>query len=230
MAYTVQLTAEMDGIRKVAAVCAGETVSFIVRAWLSGYDEDSNETIPRQFAVGVPVDVTFVDKSVLALKSPARTLTSMALENTGAAVFTFETKKPAKVTILCEAASPAASEEPFELLDPAGGLETLSSYRASLSLEFNGSQDGEEVRWLRTYRMSVERSGEPWRMWEYEASPVAGSGQPIQRLMAENSSLQFEKSGQEACLTTPLAEVKPLAEQREPADRLPALSGPASQR
>jgi hypothetical protein len=106
MDYTFQLTAHTDSTLEGAPICAGETVSIIVRAWMSGINEAMNERIPRQFAVGVPVDALVQNKNVASLTSNSRQLTSMDVDDPGAAVFTFKTKNPGQTKITFEAMFP----------------------------------------------------------------------------------------------------------------------------
>jgi len=107
MSYRFDLTASVSAGREGAPVCAGEKVTFIIRAWRSAeHYQDSHLDIPRQIAFNVPVDALVADKNILKVEGPARLTTSITLEDPGAVEFAFKAMKPGQTEIFFEAIFP----------------------------------------------------------------------------------------------------------------------------
>lgn len=129
---------------------------------------------------------------------------------------------------------PASGEAPpslvgqgnlFDLLQPAVGLDELSSYQASLTIQFQGTEGDQPVQWSRSYRMLVSRAGESFRQLDVETSRGSSGEGSAWRMLAEMGGYQFKKVGEEVCTALPAAQSVALAEQWEPANLLLGLSG-----
>jgi hypothetical protein len=113
----------------------------------------------------------------------------------------------------------------FDLLQPTSGLDRLSSYQASLTLQFQGTEGAQPVQWSRTYVMRAARSGGSFRQMDLETSRTGAAA--TRRMLAEVNGYQYEKVDQEACAALPADQVTALAEQWEPASLLLGFSGAA---
>ena len=113
----------------------------------------------------------------------------------------------------------------LSLDDPAAGLPGLSAYLATLTLQFDGSQDSETMTWSRTYQLRVSRSGEAFRQLEIQSLLQEAGGNPTSRLITENGNFQYQVIDQQACTATAMEQATPLEELWELATFLPALRG-----
>jgi hypothetical protein len=108
----------------------------------------------------------------------------------------------------------------FDLFDPAAGLPELSGYRATLTLSFNGTRDGQPDQWTRTYEMLT--SQDPLaRQLTIEGSEVA----PAEQWMAEVGGVLYELNEQGGCIASLSPEGGLLAQQWEPASFLSGVIG-----
>lgn len=108
----------------------------------------------------------------------------------------------------------------FDLDDPAVGLSALTSYQATLTFAFSGTQAGQPVAWTRTYVLLV--NGTPAARQVTIASTAADS-QP--RWLAEAGGVQYERLNEAGCTAAVVAAGGSLAEQWELARFLNAAIG-----
>ena len=91
----------------------------------------------------------------------------------------------------------------FQLPDTAAGLSDLSSYTATLTLEFDGTNGGQPEQWSSTYVMVA--TGEPEaRQLTIASTGAAAAPDPV--YMAEVGGVAFERSGAGECTATELRE------------------------
>lgn len=109
----------------------------------------------------------------------------------------------------------------FDLDDPAAGLSSLTSYQATLTFAFNGTQAGQPVAWTRTYALLV--SGAPAAARQVTID-VTGA-EPQQRWLAEAGGVQYERLNAAGCTAVVVAPGGSLAEQWELARFLNAAIG-----
>lgn len=110
----------------------------------------------------------------------------------------------------------------FNFLEPAAGLSDLSSYKATLSLSFDGTEAGQPSQWSKTYAMLVTL--EPVaRQLTIEKSGQVSDPDPV--FMAEVAGAAYEWRGENACTATMLEPGDSLAEQMEPAGFLTGVIG-----
>ncbi len=113
----------------------------------------------------------------------------------------------------------------FDLDDPAIGLEALGSYRAVLSLHFDGRRAGQAVEWTATYTMLASQMEPAFRQLVVSVSRTAEGDAPPARIVVDTNGMRFEVLGAGECLVGGLAGAEPLAEAWEPARMLSPLRG-----
>jgi hypothetical protein len=111
---------------------------------------------------------------------------------------------------------------PFELVDPQVGLSDLSSYKASLTLAFEGTRAGSAEKWSKTYVMLTTREPAARQLTIEKSGDIAGA-EPVFR--AELDGTEYEKSGEQACDSAAIQEGNSLAERFEPALFLDGVIG-----
>ena len=107
---------------------------------------------------------------------------------------------------------------PFNLMLPTEGLSGLSSYRATLTLSFEGTNAGQPEQWSRTYTMLVTQTS-PARQLTIEKSEDA----PV--YMAEVNDTFYERRGEDACIANAVEAEGAFAETWEPAGFLNSVIG-----
>ena len=121
----------------------------------------------------------------------------------------------------------------FDLPDPTVGLSSLSSYRATLTVTFVGTENGADASWSLTRVSTIDREASAHE-WMDEQTGVA----PLQRYRVDVAGMRYERLDGGPCATTlsePQAVVSsdgdaavpavgPLAD-AEPAALLPGLLG-----
>lgn len=110
----------------------------------------------------------------------------------------------------------------FDLADVRGGLEELSSYRATLVVAFEGTQDGQPQQWSSAYAMQVIKDP-PTRVVTVENSGNLPDVTPL--LMAEVNGIAYEQRGDGECVATAADPENPLAARWEPAGLLSGVIG-----
>lgn len=101
---------------------------------------------------------------------------------------------------------------PFNLLRPASGLADLAAYRATLTLSFEGTSDGQPDQWSRTYQMLAGNESAGRQLI------VETANDPAARLfMLESNGVTFERRGEDDCTASVTQPGNTLAEVWEPA-------------
>jgi len=109
---------------------------------------------------------------------------------------------------------------PFDLLQPAEGLADLSSYRATLTVSFEGTNAGAAQAWARTYTLTV--TGDP----PARQLTIEGAGDEAGQIyMAEISGTHYEQQEGESCFGSPTQAGNTLAETWELAALLDSVIG-----
>jgi hypothetical protein len=103
---------------------------------------------------------------------------------------------------------------PFLLADPKIGLSDLSSYKATLTIAFDGTRDAGAEKWSTTYVMLATKEPAA-RQLTIEKSGDVPSTEPV--FMAELDGADYEKRGQGACDIAAIKLENSLADQFEPA-------------
>lgn len=110
----------------------------------------------------------------------------------------------------------------FSLLDTKAGLANLSSYKATLTLAFEGTRDGQPSQWSKTYIMLSTK--EPaTRQLTIEKTGNLSDLKPV--FMAEDNGAAYERRGEDACKATVIEEGNSLTERLEPAGFLNGVIG-----
>jgi len=111
---------------------------------------------------------------------------------------------------------------PFALPETTAGLAGLSSYKAALTLSFDGTQDGATRRWSKTYVMLAAREPAA-RLVTIEKTGDLSDLVPV--FMAEVDGAAYERLGKTTCTATVLDQSNSLAERLEPAGFLTGVIG-----
>jgi hypothetical protein len=109
---------------------------------------------------------------------------------------------------------------PFDLMDPAVGLANLSSYQATLTISFTGTQAGQPSQDSHTYVMLTNRESSARQI-----TVDAVNGNPAIFFKAEANGVSYELLDDGTCIGSPLAAGASLATEWEPAGFLPGLIG-----
>jgi hypothetical protein len=110
----------------------------------------------------------------------------------------------------------------FNYLRPAAGLSDLSSYRATLSVSFDGMEAGQPRQWSKTYVMLTTMKPLA-RQVTIEKSGQVSDPEPV--FMAEVDGAAYERHGTHPCTVTAIVPEDSLAEQMEPAGFLSGVIG-----
>ena len=102
---------------------------------------------------------------------------------------------------------------PFEFPDPQVGLSDLSSYKAILTLAFDGTRDGKVETWSKKYVMLTTRDPAARQLTIEKSGDIPD---PTPLFMAELDGADYEKSGEQACDTTAIQAGNSLADRYEP--------------
>jgi hypothetical protein len=109
----------------------------------------------------------------------------------------------------------------FNLPDPQLGLSDLAGYKATLTLSFDGTRDGQPRKWSKTYVMLVSK--EPAvRQLTVETTGVANA-EPV--FMAELDGVDYEVRGQNPCAASAVEQGYSLSDRLEPARFLDYVIG-----
>lgn len=111
---------------------------------------------------------------------------------------------------------------PFTLVDPQSGLQDLSSYQATLTMAFEGTQNGKPRKWSKTYKM-LASNDPPARQWTIDGNSDAQSLE--QSFLAEVAGLDYERRGQDSCTATEIRSGNSLGERFELASLLSGVIG-----
>ena len=110
----------------------------------------------------------------------------------------------------------------FGVPEMTAGLSDLSSYKATLTITFDGTRDGKAITWSKVYVMltTTEPAG---RQFTLEKSGDLANLDPL--FMAELDGASYEKRGQADCEITAIEAGESLAEGFEPASFLGGVFG-----
>jgi hypothetical protein len=111
---------------------------------------------------------------------------------------------------------------PFDLLDTTAGLSNLPSYRATLTLAFEGIRNGQPSQWSKTYLMLA--TNEPV-MRQLTLENTGDISDLDAAFLAEAEGAAYEKLGGSACKANVIEAGNSLSERLEPAGFLPGVIG-----
>lgn len=103
---------------------------------------------------------------------------------------------------------------PFILPDPKAGLAELSSYTATLTLNYDGTRDGNAEKWSKTYVMLATQDPAARQL---TIETVGETSNPGAVFMAEMDGMDYEKLGEEVCSSTPIEQGNSLSDRLQPA-------------
>lgn len=110
----------------------------------------------------------------------------------------------------------------FDFPDTTAGLATLSSYKATLTLSFAGTQAGQASQWLKTYVMLSTQQPSA-RQVTIESTGDSVNGEPA--LLAEMAGAAYEQRGDGRCSASATDPDQSLADRMEPAGFLTGVFG-----
>lgn len=108
----------------------------------------------------------------------------------------------------------------FSLPDPTVGLAELASYKATLILSFDGTQDGQPSQWSHTYVMLASQAPAA-----HQITIEAAGGVPASVFMAEMNGVSYEISGENNCTASTEEASSSLQARWEPAGFLSGIIG-----
>lgn len=111
---------------------------------------------------------------------------------------------------------------PFSLTDTSAGLADLSSYTASLTISFEGTNATQPSKWSKTYVMLVSKEPAARQLTVEKTGDIADLT-PV--FMAEMNGADYQSSGQESCQANAIVAGSSLADQMEPAGFLANVVG-----
>jgi hypothetical protein len=109
---------------------------------------------------------------------------------------------------------------PFNLMDPAVGLIDLSSYKATLTLSYIGTQSGQPIQWSHKYVMLASQENE-----ERQITFEAAGGDPAPFVKAEINGVSYVLDGEKNCAASLTEAGSSLSAEWEPAGFLSAIIG-----
>jgi hypothetical protein len=140
-------------------------------------------------------------------------------------------RSPTVATTTAESSTPNAEPTPtsevfgpgpFNLPAPVAGLSDLSSYRATLTRSFEGTQDGQPLVWSRSYVMlMLADQSLPARHLMIEAE----GGDAAVLFAAEVHGALYQREGEDACNATVSEEENFISDRWEPAGYLFSVMG-----
>lgn len=110
----------------------------------------------------------------------------------------------------------------FNYAQPAAGLSDLSSYKAILTLSFNGTEAGQTSQWSRTYVMLTDKDAAVRQLTMEKSGQVSD---PEAEYMAEADGAAYERLGENACNANVIDPENSLGERLEPAGFLTGVFG-----
>jgi hypothetical protein len=111
---------------------------------------------------------------------------------------------------------------PFNLAEMAAGLTNLSSYKAVLTLSFDGTNAGQPNKWSKTYGMISQKNPAARQLTIVKTGALADLT-PV--YMAEMNGAAYEVRGETGCVANVKEEGRALAARMEPAGFLTAVHG-----
>lgn len=111
----------------------------------------------------------------------------------------------------------------FDFPDAEAGLAGLSSYKATLTVAFDGTESGQSQRWSKTYVMLATKEPSAHQL---AIQKTGANSDPAQAFMAEMDAVAYEQRGEDACSATMIIEERDsLTERLEPAGFLNGVIG-----
>ena len=110
----------------------------------------------------------------------------------------------------------------FSLLDTRAGLSDLSSYKATLTLSFDGTRDGQPSQWSKTYVMLTTKVPIARQLTLEKTGDISDLDAVT---MVEVDGAAYEKRGENACNANVIEEGNSLGERLEPAGFLNSVIG-----
>jgi hypothetical protein len=111
---------------------------------------------------------------------------------------------------------------PYVLADARAGLTDLTSYKATLTISFDGTRDGNLEKWSKTFIMLTSKEPAARQLTiETAGDPNAASS----RLMLEMNGMDYEKAGQAECFAELIQQGRSLGDRLEPAGLLNFVVG-----
>jgi hypothetical protein len=110
----------------------------------------------------------------------------------------------------------------FNLIETAAGLADLASYTATLTLSFDGTQDGQPQKWSRKYMMLTTHKPAARQLTIEQTGDVS---QPTQGFMAELDGVTYARLGDNPCSANVIVPEDSLAKASEPAGFLTSVFG-----
>jgi hypothetical protein len=111
---------------------------------------------------------------------------------------------------------------PFNLPDPKAGLSDLSSYKATLTLSFEGTRNGQSEKWSETYLMLTQKEPAARQLTIRRTGDLTDLN-PV--FMADTGGTAYEHIGENVCSATPIESGKSLGDRMEPASFLNYVIG-----
>lgn len=111
---------------------------------------------------------------------------------------------------------------PFNFPESVAGLTELSSYKATLTLAFDGINAGQPQQWSKTYIMLTSKEPAASQLTIEKTGDLADLDAVF---MAEMDGAEYERRGEGFCSTNAIAEGYSLTERMEPAGFLTAVIG-----
>jgi hypothetical protein len=108
----------------------------------------------------------------------------------------------------------------FNLMDPSVGLSDLASYKATLTLSFNGTQAGQPSQWSHTYVMLSSKQSAA-----HQITIEAAGGDPAPFIKTETNGVSYEISAEGDCTASTTVAGASLTTEWEPAGFLSAVIG-----
>ncbi|HET7144981.1 MAG TPA: hypothetical protein VFI68_13260 [Anaerolineales bacterium] len=111
---------------------------------------------------------------------------------------------------------------PFNLPDPRAGLSGVSSYKAKLTLSFDGTRNGQSEKWSKTYVMLTQKDPVV-RQLTIETTGDLTDLDPV--FMAEADGTAYERIGENSCSATQIETGNSLGDRMELASFLNYVIG-----
>jgi hypothetical protein len=110
----------------------------------------------------------------------------------------------------------------FNFTDTAAGLADLASYTATLTLSFDGTQDGKPQKWSRKYVMLATQKPASRQLTIEQTGDVS---EPAQVFIAELDGVAYERLGENACSANVIVPEDSLTKASEPPGFLTSIIG-----
>jgi len=113
----------------------------------------------------------------------------------------------------------------FNMTELVKGLADLSSYTATLTLTFDGTQAGQPQKWSRTYVMITQAKPAARQLTIAQTGDSSDPADPAKVFLAEAEGVAYDLSGDNPCIANVIGSDATPAKQSEPAGFLSAVMG-----